>query len=118
MSNTFAGVVGLVNRLQRACGALGEHAGSSDIATSVPNLWNLLPSVVVIGGQVGTYMFKLRRRLAYMYARSYVALDTKHSVRGLCGCAHKCPELRTAVVRQVFGAGGGGGHRLPAPRRR
>ena len=52
MSNTFAGVVGLVNRLQRACGALGEHAGSNDIATSVPNLWNLLPSVVVIGGQV------------------------------------------------------------------
>jgi hypothetical protein len=54
MSNTFAGVVGLVNRLQRACGALGEHAGSNDIAASVPNLWNLLPSVVVIGGQVGT----------------------------------------------------------------
>jgi hypothetical protein len=52
MSNTFPGVVGLVNRLQRACGALGEHAGSNDIATSVPNLWNLLPSVVVIGGQV------------------------------------------------------------------
>lgn len=52
MSNTFAGVVELVSRLQRACGALGEHAGSNDIATSVPNLWNLLPSVVVIGGQV------------------------------------------------------------------
>lgn len=44
-------MVQLINRLQRACGSLGEHAGS-DIIAGLPNLWNLLPSVVVIGGQV------------------------------------------------------------------
>ncbi len=49
--NTFGGVVQLVNRLQRAAGNIGDNA-ASDGGGGMPSLWNLLPSIVVIGGQV------------------------------------------------------------------
>lgn len=40
-------LIGLVNRIQRACTALGDYGGDS-----VQSLWESLPSVVVVGGQV------------------------------------------------------------------
>ena len=42
----------LINRLQRACGDIGENAASDGGDSGIPALWNLLPSIVVIGGQV------------------------------------------------------------------
>ena len=42
-------VVQLVNRLQSAATKLGDNAASDK---SLPSLWELLPSIVVIGGQV------------------------------------------------------------------
>ncbi|MCL7040294.1 hypothetical protein MKW94_023937 [Papaver nudicaule] len=42
-------LVGLVNRIQRACTVVGDHGGGGDNA--LPTLWESLPSVVVIGGQ-------------------------------------------------------------------
>lgn len=50
--STFGGVVQLINKLQRACGDIGENAASDGGASDIPALWNLLPSIVVIGGQV------------------------------------------------------------------
>ena len=50
--STFGGVVQLINRLQRACGDIGENAASDGGDSGIPALWNLLPSIVVIGGQV------------------------------------------------------------------
>ena len=49
--NTFGGVVQLVNKLQRAAGNIGDNAASEG-SGGMPSLWNLLPSIVVIGGQV------------------------------------------------------------------
>ncbi len=43
------GVVALVTRVQSAATTLGDNAGSDK---SLPSLWSLLPSIVVIGGQV------------------------------------------------------------------
>ena len=43
-------VVQLVNRLQGAATLLGDNAGTAD--SSLPSLWSMLPSIVVIGGQV------------------------------------------------------------------
>ena len=40
-------LIGLVNRLQRACTALGDYGGES--ANALPTLWESLPSVVVLG---------------------------------------------------------------------
>ncbi|KAA8525936.1 hypothetical protein F0562_007964 [Nyssa sinensis] len=40
-------VIGLVNRIQRACTVLGDY-GADD---SLPTLWNSLPTIVVVGGQ-------------------------------------------------------------------
>ena len=40
-------VIVLVNRIQRACTVLGDHGGG-DVAA----LWEALPSVAVVGGQV------------------------------------------------------------------
>ena len=43
------GVVALINRLQSAATTLGDNAASDK---TLPSLWSLLPSIVVIGGQV------------------------------------------------------------------
>lgn len=56
--STFGGVVQLINKLQRACGDIGENAASDGGASDIPALWNLLPSIVVIGGQVTTSSVK------------------------------------------------------------
>lgn len=39
-------LIGLVNRIQRACTVLGDHGGEGT------SLWEALPSVAVVGGQV------------------------------------------------------------------
>ncbi|KAJ8650469.1 hypothetical protein MRB53_003492 [Persea americana] len=41
------GLIGLVNKIQRACTVLGDHGGD----TALPTLWESLPSVAVVGGQ-------------------------------------------------------------------
>ena len=46
---TLESVVQLINRLQSAATLLGDNAASDK---SLPSLWELLPSIVVIGGQV------------------------------------------------------------------
>ncbi len=43
-------VLKLVNRLQSACTLLGDTAGQKE--GDLPGLWDMLPSIVVIGGQV------------------------------------------------------------------
>ncbi|KAJ8774123.1 hypothetical protein K2173_009554 [Erythroxylum novogranatense] len=45
---TMESLITLVNRIQRVCTVLGDHAG---VASSLPTLWESLPSVVVVGGQ-------------------------------------------------------------------
>ncbi|XP_048319684.1 phragmoplastin DRP1E-like [Ziziphus jujuba] len=44
---TMESLIGLVNRIQRACTVLGDYGGDS----ALPTLWESLPSVVVVGGQ-------------------------------------------------------------------
>ncbi|XXG43715.1 hypothetical protein AAC387_Pa01g3693 [Persea americana] len=44
---TMEGLIGLVNKIQRACTVLGDHGGD----TALPTLWESLPSVAVVGGQ-------------------------------------------------------------------
>ncbi|BBN06348.1 hypothetical protein MPTK1_3g20350 [Marchantia polymorpha subsp. ruderalis] len=41
------GLIGLVNRIQRACTVLEDNGGENALGT----LWDALPSVVVVGGQ-------------------------------------------------------------------
>lgn len=45
-------LIGLVNRIQRACTVLGDHGGADG---ALPTLWEALPSVAVVGGQVLVY---------------------------------------------------------------
>ncbi|XP_078439932.1 phragmoplastin DRP1E-like [Wolffia australiana] len=42
-------LIGLVNRIQRACTVLGDHGGGG--SSALPTLWEALPSVAVVGGQ-------------------------------------------------------------------
>ncbi|GJP57066.1 hypothetical protein CLOM_g16103 [Closterium sp. NIES-68] len=44
-------VIGLVNRLQQVCTALGDHGGGDETDSALPTLWEQLPSVAVVGGQ-------------------------------------------------------------------
>ncbi|KAL6557330.1 Phragmoplastin drp1e [Orobanche minor] len=45
---TMESLIGLVNRIQRACTALGDFGGGDQAFSS---LWDALPSVAVVGGQ-------------------------------------------------------------------
>lgn len=40
-------LISLVNKIQRACTALGDHGDES----ALPTLWDSLPSIAVVGGQ-------------------------------------------------------------------
>ncbi|KAL2336209.1 hypothetical protein Fmac_010655 [Flemingia macrophylla] len=40
-------LIQLVNKIQRACTALGDHGEES----ALPTLWDALPSIAVVGGQ-------------------------------------------------------------------
>ncbi|XP_051145227.1 dynamin-related protein 5A-like isoform X3 [Andrographis paniculata] len=42
-------LISLVNRLQRACTALGDHGEEG--GSSLPTLWDALPQIAVVGGQ-------------------------------------------------------------------
>ncbi|XP_031483609.1 phragmoplastin DRP1E-like [Nymphaea colorata] len=44
---TMESLIGLVNRIQRACTVLGDHGADG----ALPTLWEALPSVAVVGGQ-------------------------------------------------------------------
>ncbi|KAF8038308.1 hypothetical protein BT93_B0986 [Corymbia citriodora subsp. variegata] len=46
--STMESLIGLVNRIQRACTALGDYGGGDSTFSS---LWEALPSVAVVGGQ-------------------------------------------------------------------
>ncbi|KAF5761288.1 putative Dynamin superfamily [Helianthus annuus] len=46
-------LIGLVNRIQRACTALGDYGGGD---TAFSSLWDALPSVAVVGGQCATFL--------------------------------------------------------------
>ncbi|XP_078441984.1 phragmoplastin DRP1E-like [Wolffia australiana] len=46
---TMESLIGLVNRIQRACTVLGDHGGAE--GSALPTLWEALPSVAVVGGQ-------------------------------------------------------------------
>ncbi|XP_072961579.1 phragmoplastin DRP1E-like [Typha angustifolia] len=46
---TMESLIGLVNRIQRACTVLGDYGGADGAA--LPTLWEALPSVAVVGGQ-------------------------------------------------------------------
>ncbi|XP_023521345.1 dynamin-related protein 1E-like [Cucurbita pepo subsp. pepo] len=45
---TMESLIGLVNRIQRACTMLGDYGGGDNAFSS---LWEALPSVAVVGGQ-------------------------------------------------------------------
>ena len=58
-------LIGLVNRIQTACTALGDHGGGDAALTS---LWDALPSVAVVGGQV--YLSPYSSHLFYVNERA------------------------------------------------
>ena len=64
-------VIVLVNRIQRACTVLGDHGGG-DGAASLPTLWEALPSVAVVGGQVCLFLSPLGSRLCAIAYQVFV----------------------------------------------
>nr|ABF98532.1 Dynamin-related protein 1C, putative, expressed [Oryza sativa Japonica Group] len=57
---TMGSLIGLVNRIQRACTVLGDHGGGGEGGS----LWEALPSVAVVGGQVRVLATTLRTYLS------------------------------------------------------
>ena len=52
-------LIGLVNRLQQACTVLGDY-GVASAEDALPTLWEQLPSVAVVGGQVSREYARLQ----------------------------------------------------------
>lgn len=50
---TMTSLIGLINKIQRACTVLGDHGGEG------LSLWEALPSVAVVGGQVPIKIFNV-----------------------------------------------------------
>lgn len=48
---TMESLIGLVNRIQRACTVLGDYGGGTG-SNAFNSLWEALPTVAVVGGQV------------------------------------------------------------------
>lgn len=72
---TMESLIGLVNRIQRACTSLGDYGGDDN---SFSSLWDALPSVAVVGGQVSNQLF----------SGVFVRLINKQILlRKLCVCA-------------------------------
>ncbi|KAJ0682784.1 putative Dynamin superfamily [Helianthus annuus] len=74
-------LIDLVNKLQKACTALGDFGDE----TSLPTLWDALPTIAVVGGQVyiiymqfGTYLvlFLMLLRAILLYGVMFL---------GFCG---------------------------------
>jgi len=67
---TMESLIGLVNRIQRACTVLGDYGGGD---AALPTLWEALPSVVVVGGQVLSLSLSISLCI-YMYFYMYMNL--------------------------------------------
>lgn len=61
-------LIALVNRIQRACTVLGDYGGEY---SALPTIWETLPSVVVVGGQV---IFALTFIDAFCCMRGFIYL--------------------------------------------
>ncbi|KAJ4805165.1 hypothetical protein LUZ62_017731 [Rhynchospora pubera] len=48
---TMDSLIGLMNRIQRACTVLGDFGGGTGGNGGLPTLWESLPSIAVVGGQ-------------------------------------------------------------------
>lgn len=59
-------LIGLVNRIQRACTVLGDHGGEG------MSLWEALPSVAVVGGQVSAILL-LAFRFLFLNFRGLIS---------------------------------------------
>lgn len=68
-------LIALVNRIQRACTILGDH-GAGDGA--LPTLWEELPSVVVVGGQVCCFLLSLSL-CTHSYSRTVLFVSFRRS---------------------------------------
>jgi len=68
-------LIGLVNRIQRACTVLGDYGG--DDGNTFSSLWEALPSVAVVGGQVRFFNFlffqvlQCRMGISFFFVNGY-----------------------------------------------
>lgn len=76
---TMESLIGLVNRIQRACTVLGDYGGGDNTFSS---LWEALPSVAVVGGQVlfdwtESVFLKFWESLGFLESESEVSRERK-----------------------------------------
>ncbi|MQL74205.1 hypothetical protein Taro_006578 [Colocasia esculenta] len=101
---TMESLIGLVNRIQRACTVLGDHGGSE--GSALPTLWEALPSVAVVGGQFFLFPDQICSSL-------FSTLRFVLSLIGLCGfgvqSSGKSSVLESIVGRDFLPRGSGQG---------
>lgn len=65
---TMTSLIGLINKIQRACTVLGDHGGEG------LSLWEALPSVAVVGGQVRNLFLLFIHLSIYLYEMKSIML--------------------------------------------
>lgn len=89
---TMESLIGLVNRIQTACTVLGDHGGGD--GSALPTLWEQLPSIAVVGGQVCSFSLSL----------SLLALALALSLYCLCYWAEREFERRVPASHRCWRA--------------
>jgi hypothetical protein len=89
-------LISLINKLQRACTALGDHGEES----ALPTLWDSLPAIAVVGGQVPVFFLALT---------FWVGADRIRCRWWCLGCAVRISRVARGLV-----VDGGLAHTLPS----
>jgi hypothetical protein len=71
---SMEGLIGLMNRIQRACTALGDHGGGGDL----PTLWESLPTIAVVGGQVQLFLIFVLHSSPHLLGR-FLSTAAQHA---------------------------------------
>ncbi|PKA53276.1 Dynamin-related protein 1E [Apostasia shenzhenica] len=89
---TMESLIGLVNRIQRACTVLGDYGGTDG---ALPTLWEALPSVAVVGGQVPVFLLCFCCRLSF--------LDTSDLISDLSVLLWGQSSGKSSVLESIVG---------------
>ncbi|KAG5041538.1 hypothetical protein JHK85_014014 [Glycine max] len=91
-------LISLVNKIQRACTALGDHGENS----ALPTLWDSLPAIAVVGGQVSPPIPLSYSLLFSSHNDSYrIVFVSLSELRKVLRLGERCIVTRRPLVLQL-----------------
>ncbi|PWZ09256.1 Dynamin-related protein 5A, partial [Zea mays] len=92
-------LITLVNKLQRACTALGDHGEES----ALPTLWDSLPAIAVVGGQVPVFPSMARFFVLVLIGSGAVTPASWGWISRVAGGGTAMSSGKSSVLESVVG---------------